>query len=83
MRFNSHQSEEIHQFVANEAGVKAEENGQEHTGTKSIQELGLGQEDKSQYCQRGYTELGSCKEQRTPRHHNVHDRIDLNHAAVK
>ena len=61
MSFNSHHSEEIHEFVANEAGVEAEENGQDQAGSNSIQELGLRQENQGQYSNGCYSELGSRK----------------------
>ena len=62
MSFNSHYSEEAHQFVANEAGVEAEENGQEQAGPESIQEPGLCQVNKSQYSKRRRCELGTCEQ---------------------
>jgi len=61
MRFNSRNSEEAHEFVANEAGVEAEENGEEQASTNSIQEAGFCEENKSQYSKRGYSKLGSRK----------------------
>ena len=82
MSFNSHNSEETHEFVANEAGIEAEENGQDQPSTNSIQKLGLRQKNQDQYSKRCYSELGSREGYCALCHDSIHDRIDLDHATA-
>ena len=81
-QFPLRQPEQIDQFVADQAGVKREERGQEEPRSQAIHEASLRQVHQDENAKRRHGEFRAREHHRSVSHNSVHDGIRLDHPPI-
>ena len=82
-QFPLRQTEQIDQFVADQASVKREECGQEEPRSQTIHEAGLGQVYQDENAECRHRKFRAREHRRSVRHDGVHDGIRLYHPPIQ